>query len=80
MSFEEIRNTKGFVFKKIVDKKVKSAALKYLISKLNSKGKEKKFSEHLECQGYLLPNNILTVHEQRKLDGVGPIDNRPSTE
>ena len=61
------RNTKGFVFKKIVDKKVKSAALKYLISKVKSKGKEIKFSEHLECQGYLLPNNILTVLEQRTI-------------
>ena len=67
MIFEELKNTKSFVFKKIVDKKGKSAACKYLISKVKSKGKEIKFSEYLECQGYLIPNNILTVHEQRTI-------------
>ena len=39
MTFKEIKINTGFDFMKIVDKRVKSAALKYLISKVKSKGK-----------------------------------------
>ena len=41
-------------FKKTVDNKVKKAALKYLLSKQKSKGKEIVYVNKLECQGYLL--------------------------
>ena len=41
--------------------------MKYLLSNIKSKGKEIKYSKNLECQGYLLPNNFLTVHEQREI-------------
>ena len=67
LTFEEIANLKSHIFKKIVDTQVKSVAMKYLLSNIKSKGKEIKYSKNLECQGYLLPNNFLTVHEQREI-------------
>ena len=54
-------------FKKTVDNKVKKAALKYLLSKQKSKGKEIVYGNTLECQGYLLLNNILKLQDQINL-------------
>ena len=48
-------------------KKVRDRACQYLLSKIKSKGKEIVFKKNLQCQIYLLPNNILTVQEQRAI-------------
>ena len=39
-------------------------ALKYLLRKIKSKGKEIDLGSELKCQKYLLPNRILTWEEQ----------------
>ena len=64
ISFEEIIVMKIITFKKTVQSKVRKAALKYLLSKRKSKGKEIVYGSTLECQGYLLPSNILTLQDQ----------------
>ena len=48
-------------------KKVKTLALKYLLSKIKSKGKEIVLRKNLQCQIYLLPNKVLTIQEQRAI-------------
>ena len=65
ISFEEIINIKKDAFKKIVNVKVRKAALKYLLAKRKSKGREIIYGNSLECQNYLFPNNILTLKNQR---------------
>ena len=67
ISFEEIILMKIMTFKKTVQSKVRKAALKYLLSKRKSKGKEIVYGSTLECQGYLLPSNILTLQDQISL-------------
>ena len=48
----------------MVDRQVKKASLEYLLSKIKSKGKEIMYGNTLKCQGYLMPNSILTLEEQ----------------
>ena len=48
-------------------KKIRICAFQYLLSKIKSKGKEIVYKKNLQCQTYLLPNNILTVQEQRAI-------------
>ena len=67
MTFEEIKMAKKKYFKILVRKKVNILAFKYLLSKIKSKGKEICYKKDLQCQTYLLPNNILTVQEQRAI-------------
>jgi hypothetical protein len=67
MTFEEISEMKTHIFKKIVDTKVKKVAVQYLVSKIKSKGKELSYGNMLKCQGYLMPNNTLTLQEQRAI-------------
>ena len=43
---------------------MKKASLEYLLSKIKSKGKEIMYGSTLKCQGYLMPNSILTLEEQ----------------
>ena len=51
-------------WQKMVDRQVKKASLEYLLSKIKSKGKENMYGSTLKCQGYLMPNKILTLEEQ----------------
>ena len=41
------------------------AVFQYLKGKVKSKGNEINYGKQLYCQNYLLPNNILTFHEQK---------------
>ena len=59
--------TVGDHARKIVKMKVNKSAMKYLVSRIKSKGKEIKYKSNLECQAYLKPNNILTLQEQRTI-------------
>ena len=52
-------------------KKSQEVALKYLLKKIKSRGKEIDFGSELKCEKCLLPNEILTWNEQV------PIFNRP---
>ena len=54
-------------FKKLVEEKINWLAFQYLKNKINSKGKEINYGQHLTLQSYLKPNNILTLTEQRNL-------------
>ena len=65
MTFEEIIMTKNNYFINFFEKKLKTLALKYLRSKVKSKGKEIVYNKDLQCQTYLLPNKVLTIQEQR---------------
>ena len=47
--------------------KVRKRAFTNLVDNIKSKGQEIKFGLELKCQGYLLPNNILTLQEQRNI-------------
>ena len=64
LTLEDIEKMKRNPFKKIVNKQVQKASFKYLISKIKSKGKEIRYGTVLKCQGYLMPNSILTLEEQ----------------
>ena len=57
-SFENISVMKRQTFKKHVNKKSKNMAFQYLVAQIKSKGQDIEFKQKLECQGYLLPNNI----------------------
>ena len=65
LTFEDISVMKKRSYKKIVDRQVKNASFQYLLSKIKSKGKEIQYGKVLKCQGYLMPNSILTLEEQR---------------
>ena len=54
-------------FKRMVDSKINHLAYNYLIGQVKSKGKEINYGGELQCQPYLLPNNILTHNEQLEL-------------
>ena len=47
--------------------KIKKYAFNYLMTKIKSKGKEMKYKSDFDCQAYLKPNSILTLHEQRTI-------------
>ena len=55
------------MFNKTVETKVRKAALQYLQLKIKSKGKEIPYKNNLKFQEYLLPNNILSLQEQRAI-------------
>ena len=61
VTFNDISQMKNNTFKKTVETKVKKSALQYLQSKIKSKGKE------IPYQNNLLPNNILSLQEQRAI-------------
>ena len=63
----ELKYMKRITLRKTVESKVRKAALKYLLSKRKSKGKDKVYGSTLECQGYLIPSNILTLQDQNSL-------------
>ena len=66
-SFEEIVNMKKKLFKKYVIQKVKNIAFLNLLANVKSKGQEIKYGPELQCQDYLMPNNVLTLPEQRTI-------------
>ena len=66
-TFEHITLMKKHIFKKHVIKKVRNKAFQYLLAQIKSKGKGIEYGEELKCQGYLLPNTILTLEEQREI-------------
>ena len=47
--------------------KVRKKAFQNLVENIKSKGQEFKFGLELKCQGYLLPNSILTLQDQRNI-------------
>ena len=62
----------------MVNEKVKLNAFQYLLSKIKSKGKEINYTSLFRCQGYLLPNNFLSLNpngpelpETLKVQGEG---------
>ena len=59
-SFEEKQVMQKSKYVSIVESKIRSAAFIYLNNNVTSKGKEINYGEKLECQKYLLPNNIIT--------------------
>ena len=67
ITFEEISNMRKQTYKKMVNEKVKLSAFQYLLSKIKSKGKEINYNSLFQCQGYLLPNNFLSLKEQREI-------------
>ena len=67
LTLKDIAKIKRHPFKKIVNKHIQKASFKYLLSKVKSKGKEIKYGTVLKCQGYLMPNLILTLEEQLKI-------------
>ena len=75
-TFEDISFMKKQTIKKYVMKKVKSIAFQYLLSQIKSKGQEIEYGQKLECQGYLLPNNILTLQDQRDIFSYRAIMNK----
>ena len=58
---------KKHTYQKLVNEKVKARAFNYLLSKVKSKGKEINYNNLFQCQGYLLPNNMLNLKEQREI-------------
>ena len=62
-------------YKEIVRKKCSEYAYKYLMNKRGTNGSELEYKE-LKMSEYLLPNNQLTIEEQRTLFGMrnGMID------
>jgi hypothetical protein len=68
-SLEEIRLMTKIQFTKILKKKLKENAFKYLISKKGSKGKENKEIE-LCMSEYLLPTSTLTICEKQQMFAV----------
>ena len=65
MTFPKIKCMKKQAYMRNSDKKIRKYAFNYLKSKIKSKGNEIEYGEDLKCQAYLLPNNILTLEEQR---------------
>ena len=69
-TLDEIRKMTHTSFLSLIKSKLKENALKYLLEKRKSKGKEIIYS-HLEMAEYLLPTNEkLTVEEKRNLFGI----------
>ena len=67
ITFEEITNMRKHTYQKMVNEKVKLSAFQYLLSKIKSKGKEINYNSLFQCQAYLLPNNFLSLKEQREI-------------
>jgi hypothetical protein len=75
LSFSDIKNMTENGYKEIVRKKCSEYAYKYLMNKRGTKGSEIEYKE-LKMSEYLLPNNQLTIEEQRTCFGMrnGMID------
>jgi hypothetical protein len=58
---------KKHTYQKLVNEQVKARAFNYLLSKVKSKGKEINYNNLFQCQGYLLPNTLLNLKEQREI-------------
>ena len=67
ITFEEITHMKKHKYQTLVNEKVRTSAFQYLLSKVKSKGKEINYRSLFQCQEYLLPNNFLTLNEQREI-------------
>ena len=69
-SLEEIRLMTKQRFKKILKLKINEAALKYLLEKRKSKGKEIEYKS-IQMEEYLLPSNsVLTIEQKRNMFAV----------
>ena len=68
-TLDDIKKMTESQFKRILKKQLHVLALKYLTGKQKSKGKEIIYSE-LYMSEYLLPNNHLTIDDQRALFAV----------
>ena len=70
LKFEEIRMMSKEIFSNIIKSRIPEIALKYLLNKRGSKGKEMVYNR-LEMAEYLLPNNdILNIGEKGELFSV----------
>ena len=69
MTLEKIKEMKREEFKKLVHEKVKREAYDYLTKKQKAgrKGQYIKYSEGFTMADYLLPNNLLTVSDQKEI-------------
>ena len=66
LSFKNIEEMTEYRYTQLVKQKCKEGAYKYLMKKRGTKGSEIEYLK-LEMADYLLPNNILTIHEQRQI-------------
>ena len=69
MSFDEIRKMPINTYKSLVRKKCKEIAFEYLMKKRGTKGSEITYSA-IQMADYLLPNNQLTIEQQRKIFSI----------
>ena len=65
-TFEEIKQMSKSQFSNILKLKVKQNALKYLLNRQKSKGKEIKY-ENIRMAEYLLPYSKLSVSQKQKM-------------
>ena len=66
LSFKNIEEMTEYRYTLLVKQNCKEGAYKYIMKKRGTKGSEIEYI-NLEMADYLLPNNILTIHEQRKI-------------
>ena len=67
MSFGEISLMSKGRFMNMVENKINLMAFNYLKQNIKIKGSEINYGEYLTCQQYLLPNNILSIDDQREI-------------
>ena len=68
-SLEEIKVMKRRQFQKMVKEKIREGALKYLLQKRGSKGKEIVYNS-LEMADYLLPFNTMKITEKQNIFSI----------
>ena len=66
-TFEEIKHMKRGQYEKLVHKKIEQFAFNYLLKKVKSKGNQINYGNKLNIQSYLMPNNVLTLEQQRDI-------------
>ena len=66
LTFEEIESMKKSDYELLISNYINKKAVLNLKKKIKSKGKEIIYGD-LKAQNYLLPNNILTLEEQREI-------------
>ena len=69
ITFDDIKRMPITQYKNIIRNKCKNLALDYLLRKRGSKGKEIQYKE-IQTAEYLLPNNELTIEEQRTIFSI----------
>ena len=69
MSFEEIRELPLNTYKSMVRKKCTEIAFEYLMKKRGKKGSEIIYPA-IQMADYLLPNNQLTIEEERQVFSI----------